>query len=95
MARKLPEMGYYLYDGGVRHGIMGLCPGTPISEAEARAISAEKRAREPKPEAKPAAVPPAAASQVAELEAQVHALTAEVSRLKGALVDLLNQAKGS
>ena len=50
MARDQPEMGYFLKDGNVSHGIVGLCDGEPISKEEAIAICKGKRDAEPKPE---------------------------------------------
>jgi hypothetical protein len=98
MARELPEMGYFEENGTVSHGIIGLTPGRRITQEEANVLSAQKRAREQQPSA--ARVKDVEA-ELADLKAErdtakvlLRAIESEVASLKGALVDLLAQAKG-
>lgn len=47
MAREQPEMGYWVLDGLVHHGLLEHCNGQRITEADAIAIAAKIRANTP------------------------------------------------
>lgn len=94
MARAQPEMGYFEKDGNVSHGIVGLTEGRPITEAEARAISAAKRLNMPVlNEQQERDFGPEVVALISDLaaqhQAQIAALNAELANQRAIITDML------